>query len=51
MASRAELAGDDNRDAFRPRDRSMHRGANERLYEAYSDLHCLAQDFQKPFDA
>jgi len=28
-----------------------HRGANERLYEAYSELHCLAQDFEKPFDA
>lgn len=24
---------------------------NERLYEAYNDLHSLAQDFQKPFDA
>jgi GTPase SAR1 family protein len=28
-----------------------HKGANERLYEAYSELHCLAQDFEKPFDA
>lgn len=25
--------------------------ANERLYEAYNELHGLAQDFQKPFDA
>jgi hypothetical protein len=24
---------------------------NEKLYEAYNDLHSLAQDFQKPFDA
>ncbi len=24
---------------------------NERLYEAYNDLHALAQDFKKPFDA
>jgi GTPase SAR1 family protein len=30
---------------------SHHKGANERLYEAYSELHCLAQDFEKPFDA
>ena len=27
------------------------RSGNERLYEAYNDLHALAQDFQKPFDA
>ena len=27
------------------------RGGNERLYEAYNDLHSLAQDFEKPFDA
>lgn len=25
--------------------------ANEKLYEAYNDLHTLAQDFAKPFDA
>ena len=24
---------------------------NEKLYEAYNDLHCLAQSFRKPFDA
>ena len=24
---------------------------NEKLYEAYNDLHSLAQDFHKPFDA
>ena len=28
-----------------------HRSGNERLYEAYNDLHALAQDFEKPFDA
>lgn len=27
------------------------RSGNERLYEAYNDLHSLAQDFEKPFDA
>ena len=27
------------------------RNGNERLYEAYNDLHALAQDFEKPFDA
>jgi hypothetical protein len=27
------------------------RTGNERLYEAYNELHALAQDFQKPFDA
>lgn len=27
------------------------RTGNERLYEAYNELHSLAQDFQKPFDA
>jgi len=27
------------------------RTGNERLYEAYNDLHALAQDFEKPFDA
>lgn len=27
------------------------RSGNERLYEAYNDLHALAQDFEKPFDA
>jgi hypothetical protein len=34
-------------------DRSVNafRAGNERLYEAYNDLHSLAQDFQKPFDA
>ena len=25
--------------------------ANERLYEAYSQLHTMAQDFDKPFDS
>lgn len=29
----------------------MFRSGNERLYEAYNDLHTLAQDFEKPFDA
>ncbi|KAK9814730.1 hypothetical protein WJX72_010634 [[Myrmecia] bisecta] len=34
-------------------DKSTHffRAGNERLYEAYNDLHSLAQDFEKPFDA
>ena len=27
------------------------RSGNEKLYEAYNDLHSLAQDFEKPFDA
>lgn len=27
------------------------RTGNEKLYEAYNDLHALAQDFEKPFDA
>lgn len=31
-------------------DRAFRTG-NERLYEAYNDLHALAQDFEKPFDA
>jgi hypothetical protein len=31
-------------------DRAFRTG-NERLYEAYNDLHSLAQDFEKPFDA
>lgn len=30
---------------------NQFRTGNERLYEAYNDLHALAQDFQKPFDA
>ena len=30
---------------------NQFRTGNERLYEAYNDLHSLAQDFQKPFDA
>ena len=41
-------------DVDRPRDNpasSCNLWANERLYEAYSELHCLAQDFEKPFDA
>ena len=29
----------------------LFRAGNERLYEAYNDLHSLAQDFEKPFDA
>lgn len=32
-------------------DSNYYRCANEKLYEAYSDLHNLAQDFEKPFDA
>ena len=31
--------------------RTPFRSGNERLYEAYNDLHSLAQDFEKPFDA
>ena len=36
-----------------PEERSstVFRSGNERLYEAYNDLHSLAQDFEKPFDA
>ena len=30
---------------------AARRGGNERLYEAYNDLHGLAHDFKKPFDA
>lgn len=30
---------------------TVFRSGNERLYEAYNDLHVLAQDFEKPFDA
>eukprot|EP00793_Prasinoderma_coloniale_P002129 PRCOL_00002637-RA len=30
---------------------ASRRGGNERLYEAYNDLHGLAHDFKKPFDA
>mmetsp|Transcript_3618 Transcript_3618/g.13104 ORF Transcript_3618/g.13104 Transcript_3618/m.13104 type:complete len:836 (-) Transcript_3618:783-3290(-) len=30
---------------------SFARSGNERLYEAYNELHSLAQDFRKPFDA
>jgi broad specificity phosphatase PhoE len=33
------------------RDERAFRSGNERLYEAYNDLHSLAQDFEKPFDA
>lgn len=33
------------------RSSAAFRSGNERLYEAYNDLHSLAQDFQKPFDA
>lgn len=32
-------------------DRGFRSRGNERLYEAYNDLHALAQDFEKPFDA
>ncbi|KAI8476585.1 MAG: P-loop containing nucleoside triphosphate hydrolase protein [Monoraphidium minutum] len=42
--------GDTNR--LRDRDTSVTYGSNnERLYEAYSELHSLAQDFEKPFDS
>eukprot|EP00775_Hariotina_reticulata_P003076 gene3076-3355_t len=34
-----------------PRDNSYYECANERLYEAYNELHLLAQDFEKPFDS
>ncbi len=33
------------------RDKAHYKSSNERLYEAYSDLHTLAQQFEKPFDA
>ena len=33
------------------RSSAAFRSGNERLYEAYNDLHSLAQDFEKPFDA
>lgn len=33
------------------RSEKAFRSGNERLYEAYNDLHALAQDFEKPFDA
>ncbi|KDD75239.1 dynamin, partial [Helicosporidium sp. ATCC 50920] len=33
-----------------PSERAFRSG-NEKLYEAYNDLHALAQDFEKPFDA
>jgi hypothetical protein len=33
------------------RSSTTFRTGNERLYEAYNDLHTLAQDFEKPFDA
>lgn len=33
------------------RSSTVFRSGNERLYEAYNDLHSLAQDFEKPFDA
>ena len=33
------------------RSSNAFRSGNERLYEAYNDLHSLAQDFEKPFDA
>ncbi|GBF91812.1 dynamin ARC5 [Raphidocelis subcapitata] len=36
----------------RLRDTNVQYGSNnERLYEAYSELHSLAQDFEKPFDS
>ena len=39
-------------DAASPeRTSTAFRNSNERLYEAYNDLHSLAQDFEKPFDA
>ncbi|KIY95309.1 hypothetical protein MNEG_12654, partial [Monoraphidium neglectum] len=39
-------------DTHRLRDTSVTYGSNnERLYEAYSELHSLAQDFEKPFDS
>lgn len=34
-----------------PERSSVFRTGQERLYEAYNDLHSLAQDFEKPFDA
>lgn len=41
-----------NTDAASPdRTSTAFRNSNERLYEAYNDLHSLAQDFEKPFDA
>ena len=42
----------DNGGAVSPeRSTNAFRSGNERLYEAYNDLHSLAQDFEKPFDA
>ena len=38
-------------DASPERASTVFRSGNERLYEAYNDLHTLAQDFEKPFDA
>jgi hypothetical protein len=38
-------------DASPERSSNNFRTGNERLYEAYNDLHTLAQDFEKPFDA
>ncbi len=38
-------------DASPDRSSNSFRSGNERLYEAYNDLHTLAQDFEKPFDA
>lgn len=38
-------------DASPDRSTNSFRSGNERLYEAYNDLHTLAQDFEKPFDA
>lgn len=37
--------------AARGRRPGFEGSGNERLYEAYNDLHALAQDFEKPFDA
>ena len=45
------LAGIVTESASPERTSTAFRNSNERLYEAYNDLHSLAQDFEKPFDA
>lgn len=49
--SRSRLDGIPPIEASPGRSERAFRSGNERLYEAYNDLHALAQDFEKPFDA
>jgi len=51
MRRSASLRGDFPIDSSPGRSERAFRSGNERLYEAYNDLHSLAQDFEKPFDA